>query len=154
MCKDEQLTQRKGATVTSSTASLEVDASAVKSATTTSATGVTGDAALDAHNRMIWRAEESKDFSWSADKEPHAKRRGEILEKHPEIKQLFRPDPLSAVFCMGTVMVQLVMAYLVHVYDPSWWVVVALSWSIGGTMNHSLVGVGFWAKGGGENKWI
>ncbi|CAD7973915.1 unnamed protein product [Amoebophrya sp. A25] len=92
-----------------------------------------------AHDRMLWRSKPADDFTYSEDVEPHVKRRRQILEKHPEILQLYKPDPLSAVFCLGTVFVQLAVATLISIYDASWPVVFVLAYVISGTMNHSLV---------------
>ena len=50
-----------------------------------------------AHNRMLWREKPAEDFSYSKDTEPHVLRRRQIIEKHPEILKLYKPDPLSAV---------------------------------------------------------
>ncbi|CAD7930954.1 unnamed protein product [Amoebophrya sp. A25] len=94
---------------------------------------------ISAHNRMLWREKEPKDFTHTKTPEPHAVRRRQILEKHPEILKLYKPDPLSALLCLGTVAVQLSVAYAVSTFDPSWWVVLVLGYVISGTMNHSLV---------------
>lgn len=95
------------------------------------------DAVLDAHNRTLWRKEEPKDFSYSEEKEPHVIRRGQIIKKYPQIMELYKPDPLSAVFCLVTVMIQLGMAYMLR--NSDWWVVMTCSYIVSGTMNHSLV---------------
>lgn len=92
----------------------------------------------DGHDNRNWRDDAPEEFSWSKSAEPHVARRRAILEKHPEIRELFKPDPWGAVFCLGTVAVQLVMGYLVHLYQPGWPVLIAISWVISGTMNHSL----------------
>lgn len=92
---------------------------------------------LDGHDRGMWRTDSPADFTWSSEKEPHAIRRREILEKHPEIKNLYRKDPLSAVFAAVTVVIQLGMAYMVR--DASWPVIIICAYVVGGTMNHSLV---------------
>ena len=38
--------------------------------------------------------------------EPHASRKTEILKKHPEIKELMRPEPLTKWVVFGTVALQ------------------------------------------------
>mmetsp|Transcript_17609 Transcript_17609/g.43977 ORF Transcript_17609/g.43977 Transcript_17609/m.43977 type:complete len:355 (+) Transcript_17609:316-1380(+) len=89
------------------------------------------------HERKRWREKPADEFTWSEDVEPHVKRRKAILEKHPEILKLYKPDPMSAVFCVGTCLVQLSMAYLLS--DAPWWLIFVCAYVVSGTMNHSLV---------------
>eukprot|EP00386_Alphamonas_edax_P005865 GDKI01019158.1.p1 GENE.GDKI01019158.1~~GDKI01019158.1.p1 ORF type:complete len:336 (-),score=95.27 GDKI01019158.1:630-1637(-) len=79
-----------------------------------------------------------EDFYWVNAPEPHAVRRRQILEKHPEIKQLYGPDIKQAYFCLATVAVQLAMIALIYRYDFSWPVVCVMTYVISGTANHSL----------------
>lgn len=58
----------------------------------------------------------SGDFYWSKDEEPHAKRRREILEKYPEIKELYGPDWRTMPQIFAVVSAQLGLAYYLGNY--------------------------------------
>jgi sphingolipid delta-4 desaturase len=113
------------------------DAEATKGLSTANNFGNASIKTLDAHDKTQWKQEKPKDFTWSEDKEPHAIRRKEILSKYPQIKQLMRPDPLSAVFCTCTILIQFLMAWAVS--ESSWWAVIFWAYSVGGFLNHSLL---------------
>jgi len=91
-----------------------------------------------AHSRDIQRKSPPTRFSFTANKEIHGERRRRILEKYPEIINLYGPDPRSAVLCIITVAVQFLMAYLVKDI-PSFPVLLVLTYAISGTLNHSLL---------------
>jgi len=55
------------------------------------------------------------DYEWSYSDEPHATRRRIILEKHPEIKQLFGTDP-SFVFVVCAMVITQVIIYLTYIF--------------------------------------
>jgi len=65
------------------------------------------------HDRSIQRADAPTEFTWTKEPEPHVGRRREILKKYPQIKELYQPDPVSAIFGAVTVVLQIVMCYLV-----------------------------------------
>lgn len=99
MCNDEKLRSREKNNSTTSTSTAEPAGSdqdekltpghaANRPKVAPLAGALSGDVVLDAHSRMIWRAEKSEDFSWSAEKEPHLARRAEIIEKYPEVKDM------------------------------------------------------------------
>ena len=92
---------------------------------------------LSAHSRILQRKDYPTNFSKTPSKEIHSQRRRKILEKYPEIKNLFGYDHRSAVFCLVTVFVQLGMAYLVR--DASVSTLLALTYVVSGTLNHSLL---------------
>lgn len=81
-------------------------------------------------------AEKMQQFTWSETDEPHATRRHLILAKHPEIAELFVTEPLTFWISLGIVLFQVYMAYLMREMD--WYILLPLSYVIGGTLNHSL----------------
>jgi sphingolipid delta-4 desaturase len=85
---------------------------------------------------LLNRCKVKKTFTWSDTDEPHAIRRRLILADHPEIVELFGPEPFTAVVVVGLVIVQLVLANLSQ--SQSWPVLFVLGWSVGGLLNHSL----------------
>jgi len=76
------------------------------------------------------------DFFYSDQEEPHATRKREILEKHPEIKELMGFEPLTKYMVMGTVALQLFTGWAVQ--DLSWGWFVLVAYIVGATANHSL----------------
>jgi len=77
-----------------------------------------------------------EDFLYSEQEEPHASRKTEILKKHPEIKELMRPEPLTKWVVFGTVALQVAMA--VMTLEWSWGAYLAAIYVVGATANHSL----------------
>jgi len=76
------------------------------------------------------------DFIYSTEKEPHAARKNAILEKHPEIKALMGPEPLTKWVVFGTIALQVCMA--VATREWSWPAYIAAVYIVGATANHSL----------------
>ena len=68
--------------------------------------------------------------------EPHAARKLEILRKHPEIKGLMGPEPLTKYIVFATVALQIAVAKLT--LDWSWPAYLSAIYVIGATANHSL----------------
>eukprot|EP00051_Salpingoeca_urceolata_P033387 m.20490 g.20490 ORF g.20490 m.20490 type:complete len:355 (+) comp6178_c1_seq1:152-1216(+) len=77
------------------------------------------------------------EFIWSSKDEPHAARRREILSKHPEIKQLFGPEPLTKYIVLAVVALQLAVAYALR--DRAWTLeFFVAAYVIGATANQNL----------------
>jgi len=79
---------------------------------------------------------DKKNFTWSYSDEPHATRRRLILEKHPEIYDLFGPEPLTLPICALIISIQLFTAYSLR--NSDWYILFICAYVIGGTLNHSL----------------
>jgi sphingolipid delta-4 desaturase len=79
---------------------------------------------------------DKKNFTWSYSDEPHATRRRLILEKHPEIYELFGPEPLTLPLCFLIISIQIFTAY--YLRNASWYILFICAYVIGGTLNHSL----------------
>eukprot|EP00931_Biecheleriopsis_adriatica_P091582 TRINITY_DN65466_c0_g1_i1.p1 TRINITY_DN65466_c0_g1~~TRINITY_DN65466_c0_g1_i1.p1 ORF type:complete len:345 (+),score=61.48 TRINITY_DN65466_c0_g1_i1:51-1037(+) len=81
-------------------------------------------------------AREEADFFFKDDAEPHATRRGEILKKHPEIKNLMGPEWRTKYIVAATVALQVFMCW----FTTGWstWPFLAACYVVGATANHSL----------------
>ncbi|XP_015122358.1 sphingolipid delta(4)-desaturase DES1 [Diachasma alloeum] len=77
------------------------------------------------------------DFEWVYTEEPHASRRKIILEKYPEIKQLFGYDPNFKWVVTAMVLVQLASMFVVK--DLSYPMLFIMAYCFGGVINHSLM---------------
>jgi len=76
-------------------------------------------------------------FVWSSEREPHAARRREMLQKYPQIKALYGPCARTKYICSALVLVQLVSAYLLR--EAPWWLLVAVAYAFGGVINQALL---------------
>jgi len=76
------------------------------------------------------------DFLYSTAPEPHRARTKEILQRHPEIRQLIGHNPSSFLWTVGIVAVQFALARFAT--GLSWWLVVLLAYCVGAFANHAL----------------
>uniref|UniRef100_A0A915K1D0 sphingolipid 4-desaturase n=1 Tax=Romanomermis culicivorax TaxID=13658 RepID=A0A915K1D0_ROMCU len=76
------------------------------------------------------------DYEWSYSEEPHASRRRLILEKHPEIKQLFGVDRSFKYVTIALVLTQAAMCYFLK--NSDWLLILLQAYFVGGTINHAL----------------
>eukprot|EP01083_Nonionella_stella_P054136 143002_1 len=76
------------------------------------------------------------DFHWTDSEEIHAVRRKEILKTHPEIKQLFGPEPLTFWMVLGIFVTQTSLAWWIR--EQPMWIFLLCGYVLGGTMNHTL----------------
>lgn len=71
-------------------------------------------------------------------KQVHMHRSREILEKYPQIKQLYGPDIRLFYSVMLIVSIQFALSYYVAKNINSWGYFIFLAWSCGGILTHSL----------------
>ncbi|XP_042467516.1 sphingolipid delta(4)-desaturase DES1-like [Zingiber officinale] len=76
------------------------------------------------------------DFFWSYTDEPHASRRKEILARHPQIRELFGPDPFAFLKISAAVLLQLWTATYLH--NASWLKILTVAYFFGSFLNHNL----------------
>jgi sphingolipid 4-desaturase/C4-monooxygenase len=76
-------------------------------------------------------------FVWSSEREPHAARRREMLQKYPQIKALYGPCARTKYICTLLVVIQLASAYLLR--GAPWWFLVAVAYLFGGVVNQALL---------------
>src|SRR5262245_6313094 len=75
-------------------------------------------------------------FAHSEQPNPHTQRGFQILRRHPEVRRYFKPYPLTALCIGGVVLLQLVMAWLVH--GLGWPLVLVAAYGIGAVTSHAL----------------
>lgn len=78
-----------------------------------------------------------RDFEWSYTDEPHATRRKDIQKKYPQVKKLFGIDTMLAPKVLFLVALQVCMAKVASTID-SFALLFFLTYTVGGTLNHSL----------------
>ena len=76
------------------------------------------------------------EFFGSSEREPHIGRRKLILEKHPEIAELFKPDSRPIPYVLLIIASQLLVAY--YQKDLSWPLFILIAWTYGGAASHAL----------------
>jgi sphingolipid delta-4 desaturase len=77
------------------------------------------------------------DFHWETTDEPHRTRRKLILQKYPEIQELFGHCPKTKYYTVLSVAAQFGLAY--YLKDKMWtWEYWLISYFIGATITHSL----------------
>ncbi|MCC6765773.1 MAG: fatty acid desaturase [Deltaproteobacteria bacterium] len=76
------------------------------------------------------------DYPVSAGPNPHIERAKEILKRHPDVRKLVGPYPLSALCAAAVVAGQLLMAYALR--DAHWLVIVVAAYLVGAFASHAL----------------
>lgn len=76
------------------------------------------------------------DFIFEEGPQVHNQRRKEILEKYPQIKELYGNYPLSSLYTFLIVSTQFIVAYLLR--EQSIWFILLISYVFGAFLNHSL----------------
>lgn len=71
--------------------------------------------------------------------EPHADRTKQLLQEHPEIKELFDTNPWTAAICVGLVGTQLALA--VWVSSQPWWAMLLLAWFVGAFIDNATYSI-------------
>jgi sphingolipid delta-4 desaturase len=78
-------------------------------------------------------------FYQAADDQPHPARTRAILERHPEIRELFGRNPWTALICVLVVTFQIMLAALLGRLGPSFWfLALLLAYGVGAFANHCL----------------
>ena len=78
----------------------------------------------------------TEEFAFSAAPEPHRDRTKQLLRRHPEIRELIGPNPVTFWWTVAIVALQIVVAWLVS--QQPWWVVVLAAYTVGAFSDHAL----------------
>jgi sphingolipid delta-4 desaturase len=66
----------------------------------------------------------------------HRARRAKILRAHPDVRSLYGPDPMVAVFGVGAIVLQFGLAFLAT--RLPWWGVILLAFGVGAFVMHAI----------------
>lgn len=108
-----------------------------------------GTAAKDTHplvckSEKVWKADvfentdfdkDYNDYHWLHEEEPHIIRRKKIMKDHPEIRQLFGHEPLTAVLVLLVSAVQ--FSFLPWIGSAPRWLYWLCTYVISGTLTHT-----------------
>lgn len=78
----------------------------------------------------------AQDFQWVSYENPHLQRMRQILSRHPEIKQFCGSYPLTALYALFLVGLQLAAG--IWISNQPWWIFLLVAYFVGGTVNHAL----------------
>jgi len=78
------------------------------------------------------------DFLFSESDEPHVARRRAMIEKYPEIKNLYGHDQSTKWIVLFWVVTQWMVSFLVGHFDLSWTTIIMLAYCYGAFPTHSL----------------
>lgn len=78
-----------------------------------------------------------QDFTWSEEREPHFKRRTQILKEYPEVRKLFGSDWTIAPKALFVSLLQLAIPIFLLPANP--WIFWGLVLLVGTTLNHIIV---------------
>ena len=72
----------------------------------------------------VWTSRERRHdfYRYEAEEEVHTTRRKRMLRKYPQIRELYKPDPIIAVQTLSVVAMQMVICWMMR--DKAWWFVV------------------------------
>lgn len=88
------------------------------------------------HDGTVTKGPQASDFAWAYTDEPHATRRTQMLQKYPQLKKLFGPEPLTKWAVLPPILLQLYLSTLAASWSwPKWFLI---SYAIGATLNHNL----------------
>ena len=76
------------------------------------------------------------DFAYSATPEPHRSRTKDLLRRHPEMRALIGPSRVTFWYTVLIVALQFAVAWFVA--TQSWWLIVALAYTVGAFASHAL----------------
>jgi sphingolipid delta-4 desaturase len=79
----------------------------------------------------------SYNYIWTYSDEPHATRRKQILQKYPQIRELYGYEWSTKWIVICWVILQILVCYLVR--NSSWWTIILTSYCIGAFASHALV---------------
>lgn len=80
--------------------------------------------------------EKKNGFYWSDEREPHFRRRKEILEDHPEVKELYGIDKGLKWKILGLVSFQLISAPFIA--ELAWYWFIPLAYIFGASVSHTI----------------
>lgn len=79
------------------------------------------------------------DFHKSMLEQPHRDRTKAILAAHPEVRELFGPNPGTAIVLIGVVALQTALAaWMGQLGTGRWYVALIVAWCVGAFANHAL----------------